>query len=307
MTRWMVLVAVVGCGFQREGAPLGPGEPGAPDAPATPDVDAAPIPIDAPPGVPDRDADGKPDSLDNCLDVSNPDQADEDTDRVGNVCDNCPHLANENQADSEPTPDGVGDVCDPQPSAGGNTIALFLPFDAPSEIATWTKAGTNQQYAVSNGALRQTGQSDLAIMWKNDLDVTNAWITSEITMDDIDSGQFRGVAIMTRFVRTTDFGHGAGCGEMRDTMFNGGNSFYNLTRFGNGAFTNLAATGPGANVSAGHTARYTAHYTGGNTYQCTIGTKTYTGDQSLEQGGGTGINLATWNVKASFKYLVVIK
>lgn len=303
MARWMVLVVVVGCGFERQGPPLG-GDPAAPDAPATPD--ASPIPIDAPPGVPDRDSDGKPDASDNCPDVSNPDQADEDGDAVGNVCDNCPHLPNANQADGEA--DGVGDVCDPQPSTGGNSIALFLPFDSPSEIATWQKAGTNQQYAVSNGALRQTGQSDLAILWKNDLGFAGAWITTEVTFDEVGSGvQFRGVALMTRFVRDDDFGHGAGCGEMRDTMFQGGNSFYNLTRFANGGFNNLAATGPGANVSNGHTARYTAHYTSGDNYQCIVGTKAYTGDQPLDEGDGTGVNLATWNIKASFKYLVVIK
>jgi hypothetical protein len=63
----------------------------------------------------DTDGDGIPDSLDNCLRVSNPDQADADGDGFGDACDNCPHNANPDQKDSNG--DGVGDACTPPPTA----------------------------------------------------------------------------------------------------------------------------------------------------------------------------------------------
>jgi len=90
--------------------------------------------IDGPPG--DRDADGVPDTQDNCPDVANANQSDEDGDGVGNVCDNCPATANTSQANSDG--DGVGDACDPEPSAPDH-IALFEPFDAMP--AGWTLDG----------------------------------------------------------------------------------------------------------------------------------------------------------------------
>ena len=73
--------------------------------------------------LPDRDADGVPDSSDNCPDDSNLDQSDLDADGTGDVCeddadddglrddvDNCANVANPLQADVDR--DGLGDVCD---------------------------------------------------------------------------------------------------------------------------------------------------------------------------------------------------
>jgi Thrombospondin type 3 repeat len=70
----------------------------------------------------DTDGDGRPDGADNCVDVSNSDQADTDGDGQGNACDsdddgdgapdtsdNCP-AANADQADVDG--DGQGDLCD---------------------------------------------------------------------------------------------------------------------------------------------------------------------------------------------------
>jgi Thrombospondin type 3 repeat len=80
--------------------------------------------------LPDADADGRPDSADNCPTKANSDQADNDKDKKGDVCetdddndgradssDNCPTVANANQANSDP--DGLGDVCDPDDDADG--------------------------------------------------------------------------------------------------------------------------------------------------------------------------------------------
>lgn len=73
--------------------------------------------------VADDDGDGAANDLDNCADVSNPDQANSDDDPFGNACDadddndqfldnedNCPLHHNPDQSDVDA--DGVGDVCD---------------------------------------------------------------------------------------------------------------------------------------------------------------------------------------------------
>ncbi|RDV37632.1 VWA domain-containing protein [Bradymonadaceae bacterium TMQ3] len=70
--------------------------------------------------VTDTDNDGTPDTLDNCPDVSNPDQADSDGDSIGDACDNCPLAANVDQTASPGNPTGpnglvVGDACAPEP------------------------------------------------------------------------------------------------------------------------------------------------------------------------------------------------
>ena len=55
---------------------------------------------------------------------------DEDGDGVVDNCDNCPGIANADQKDStESAPDGVGDACDPRPSAA-DRITLFEAFAA---------------------------------------------------------------------------------------------------------------------------------------------------------------------------------
>lgn len=65
-------------------------------------------------GTSDTDNDGIPDTVDNCPDVANADQADTDGDNVGDACDNCAFAANGDQTDTDS--DGYGDACDNCPA-----------------------------------------------------------------------------------------------------------------------------------------------------------------------------------------------
>ncbi|MDP2341839.1 MAG: thrombospondin type 3 repeat-containing protein [Deltaproteobacteria bacterium] len=58
----------------------------------------------------DDDGDGDDDGADNCPAVGNSDQADGDADGVGNACDNCEAIANDDQANVDE--DETGDACD---------------------------------------------------------------------------------------------------------------------------------------------------------------------------------------------------
>lgn len=66
----------------------------------------------------DTDADGIPDTSDNCPLTANPAQADNDGDGVGNLCDNCLETSNADQADDDQ--DGIGNLCDACPNANDN-------------------------------------------------------------------------------------------------------------------------------------------------------------------------------------------
>lgn len=152
---WIALALVAGCKFSHgvlandDGGIDGP----ALDAPtdATERMDAPPH--DAPPNVPDMDADGVADDSDNCPTVANVDQRDHDGDGVGDACDKCPHLAD--PADPDGDGDGVGDACDPRPSTPGDSIVLFEGFYDASSIDDWISAGGGN-WSVANGHVTQS-------------------------------------------------------------------------------------------------------------------------------------------------------
>ncbi len=82
------------------------------DANSTPIVPfiTSPICWEVGPCTIDDDADGVCDMVDNCLGISNTDQANSDGDAYGDACDNCPGVTNPDQTDTDQ--DGIGDVCD---------------------------------------------------------------------------------------------------------------------------------------------------------------------------------------------------
>lgn len=65
--------------------------------------------------------------VDNCMDVSNPNQEDTDGDGVGDTCDNCITTANPDQLDANG--DGIGDVC--QSAAGVDAGFVGISTTAP--------------------------------------------------------------------------------------------------------------------------------------------------------------------------------
>ncbi len=299
--RAVVLLALLGgCGFQ---APGGTG--------ATPTDSVLPDTLGINPDAvtaTDDDGDGVPNSGDNCQLVPNPQQYDEDLDGVGDACDNCPHVANPNQANVGETnalqpADQVGDACDPRPAVGGDHIVLFLGFNTATEIAGWSTAGSNASFVVTGGKLVEQNDSDLALFWKNGLNVQDAWIETKVTFTSVNtSRQFYGTSVMGRFERSTTFGSGAGCGEMEDDMANGV-PYATALKFDGNGFTSYP-TGSSVAIAAGHTAIYRVHGVGMNNYDCVVGGAQF----SQNMGGypGTGINFAVYSAIVGFSYLVVI-
>ncbi|MEZ4360816.1 MAG: lamin tail domain-containing protein [Kofleriaceae bacterium] len=89
----------------------------------------------------DRDADGKPDSADNCPLVTNPSQQDSDGDGKGNACDDCPGAPNPGDAPCPATIYGVKDGT--------------IPVDAQVEITNALVTGKG-----GNGFFLQVKEGD---------------------------------------------------------------------------------------------------------------------------------------------------
>jgi hypothetical protein len=76
----------------------------------------------------DFDADGVPDTTDDCPLVADPDQADIDGDGSGDACDNCPLVSNPDQRDLDR--DLIGDACDGDRDGDGVVNAVDACADA---------------------------------------------------------------------------------------------------------------------------------------------------------------------------------
>ena len=110
-------------------------------APPPPDADGGPGPIDV------------RDSGPTCW--GTPSTNDEDGDGIVDECDNCPSISNANQADvrevnAGETADGVGDACDPRPTAEGESIFLFDGLNFTSLPPEWTNIGVGNWTATGN-------------------------------------------------------------------------------------------------------------------------------------------------------------
>jgi hypothetical protein len=93
----------------------------------------------------DDDDDGKDDAEDNCPLAGNDDQADQDSDGVGDICDNCAAASNADQNDLDG--DGLGDACDDDVDGDGvcNPDVATVPEDG-------TCAGIDNCPAAENAA-----------------------------------------------------------------------------------------------------------------------------------------------------------
>jgi hypothetical protein len=292
----MPITLLVACGFE-----------GAAGEPELPTDNGAPV--SGGPPAQDDDGDGVLNGVDNCPALANPQQYDEDGDGDGDVCDNCPHIANALQEDVGETQlgdakDGVGDACDPNPTLAGDRLALFLGFNAAADFAGW-QAGGVQDFQVADGKLQNRITTDLALAWKNDLDLRDATLVTKVTYLALSATyQFRGAAVIGRFVRGGAggiLGTGIGCGEIVDTEANGGAAFRNGAAYNGTAFNHRPAGNSG--LRATYTMMYTARLAAGGV-TCSLGTNSWSRTSSAS---GTGVALSVWGAAVDIDYLVAYK
>jgi hypothetical protein len=122
----------------------------------------------------DTDGDGVTDDVDNCPEVSNPDQADADGDGIGDACDegdadgdtipdnadNCPAVANPLQEDADG--DGIGDACDPVVGVDTDGDGIADDVDNCPEVSNPDQAdadgdGIGDACEESGGGEEETG------------------------------------------------------------------------------------------------------------------------------------------------------
>ncbi|MCC6621852.1 MAG: thrombospondin type 3 repeat-containing protein [Deltaproteobacteria bacterium] len=138
----------------------------------------------------DADADGVPDTADNCPDDENPDQSDvPDGDGLGDVCDgdddddghadgddNCPMTANPTQRDADG--DGLGDACDSVLDAEGAATVV----EALAAAGVRLLAGLDYPLPGVNGLLAKLlGNGSVASKVAN---AVAAWSVGTLSLDD---------------------------------------------------------------------------------------------------------------------------
>jgi hypothetical protein len=137
--------------------------------------------VDSAPNA-DDDSDGILNKDDNCVSVSNANQANEDRDPRGDACDPCPVDAAVG-ADNDTDMDGVGDGCDPQPNLR-NHITVFEGFNsmaAPANatvVGVWTYAGGQAKSNSGTGMIS-------SITWP-ELSTNATMVSARYTIDLID-------------------------------------------------------------------------------------------------------------------------
>lgn len=123
-------------------------------------------------GGPDRDGDGMPDSLDNCVAKANANQADSDRDGLGDACDNAPFIANAGQGDRDR--DGVGDARDNCPDLQ-NTDQRETDFDGvgwacEDDDFDGVLNGLDNCVGVANTDQRDLNNNKIGDVCQNDID-----------------------------------------------------------------------------------------------------------------------------------------
>lgn len=140
----------------------------------------------------DSDADGIADSVDNCLDIPNPDQADADGDGLGDRCDgdidgdgvaeledNCPTVYNPDQTDTNL--DGRGDACQVKLADSGqifctSVTGVLVPCPAPGQpLAGQDAAYPPRAAAFVSGTDGTVADPATDLMWQAGTSLTYNW------------------------------------------------------------------------------------------------------------------------------------
>ena len=142
----------------------------------------------------DTDADGIPDSNDNCPAVSNPDKADSDGNGIGDACqdsdndsildtvDNCDTAINMGQEDFDK--DGIGDACDPNDDNDGiNDDEDTCPYDTDPNCNPETNPDDD------NDGFEDTNDN-CPSMYNPDQVDSNGDGQGDVCEDDIDAMEF---------------------------------------------------------------------------------------------------------------------
>lgn len=256
----------------------------------------------------DRDGDGVLDATDNCVEIFNPQQYNEDGDPLGDVCDNCPHIANADQANVGETsqgrsPDLVGDACDPNPDQSGDLQHFFLGFNSADDLTGWSFAG-DQDFKLANGQLQNRVTTNLALAWRNNLQLTaDSTLVAKVTYRGFSQNYAsRGAAVLGRFARNGNLGIGVGCGQMR-TSPSTNNPFLNGSRYTGNAFDHSEAGTTTVNVNT--MSVYTTRLTNNGATCGMTGVAASWSVASTSNGSGAAISV--WGASVDIDYLIAYK